>query len=333
VRILILGGTRFVGRHIVDAALERGHEPTLFHRGVSNARIYPELEHIHGDRNTDVGTLRSRGWDAVIDTSGYTPGPVAAAADAVAGAEHYTFISTISVYREPIAPGTDEDSPLAVLPPGSDAGEVTGPTYGPLKVLCEREVHSRFGDRALLVRAGLIVGPLDPTGRLPYWVHRVGQGGDVLAPGHPDRPVQLIDARDLGEWVIRMMELRQGGAFNATGPGQGLTMDGMLRAIDRATGSPSGFEWVDDAFLLERGLTHWKELPFWLPDGNGLFEIDVTRAVAAGLTFRPVEATMADTHQSIVAGDTPVRSGDWLSREREAELLREWRSSGARGGD
>ncbi|MGB7924979.1 MAG: SDR family oxidoreductase [Pyrinomonadaceae bacterium] len=343
-KLLILGGTVFLGRHMVEAALARGHEVTLFNRGRHDAGLFPEVEKLRGDRTVEMDALRGRRWDAVIDTSGYVPTFVRASARLLAGAvEHYTFISSQSVYANFDAPGTDENAPVQTLTlervREAEQIEITNPTiavnygemYGGLKALCERAVEEEMGGRALNIRAGLIVGPYDYSDRFTYWVRRIAQGGEVLAPGKPDRPVQIVDARDLAEWVVRMTEDRRAGIFNATGPDYSLTMRQMLEDCRSASGSDARFVWVDDQFLKDAEVAGWSELPLWLPEEHRIanfLSVDNSRALAAGLTFRP----LADTVRATLAWDaarppeTELRNG--LKRERETELLRAWQSSG-----
>jgi 2'-hydroxyisoflavone reductase len=232
VRLLILGGTRFLGRHLTDAALARGHELTLFTRGQSGPDLYPHLEHLRGNRdpNVDPGltALDGHRWDAVIDTSGYVPRVVGAGVERLRDqATHYTFISSISAYRDFEQVGIDESYPTGTLEDQS-VEQITGDTYGPLKALCERAVQEAFPGRALIVRPGLIVGPHDPTDRFTYWPVRVARGGEVLAPNGPRLPTQIIDARDLAEWTIQQVERFADGVFNATGPAQPLTLGEVL---------------------------------------------------------------------------------------------------------
>jgi len=333
-RFLILGGTRFLGRHLVDAALARGHEVTLFTRGQTNPDLYPTLERLRGDRDPQkddsagLDQLKGRRWDAVVDTSGYVPRGVRAAAERLAvAATHYTFISSISAYRDFAQPGIDETYPVGTLEDES-VEEITGETYGPLKALCEREVERAFPGRALNVRPGLIVGPYDPTDRFTYWPRRMAQGGEVLAPNGPDLPVQVIDARDLAAWIVDQATARATGIHNATGPAAPLGLGAVLDACRRASGSDARVTWTDEAFLLERGVAYWQDLPAVLPEGDpkyaGMARIDASTAVAAGLTFRPIEETVRDTldWDRTRPQDTPLKAG--LTREREAELLREW---------
>lgn len=329
-RILILGGTVFLGRALVEAALARGHQVTLFNRGRSNPELFPNVEKLRGDRENDLSALDGRRWEAVIDTSGYLPRVVRASAEKLVGAaDHYTFISTMSVYADLSEPGIDEDGLLAELDdPTVEA--VTGETYGPLKVLCERAVLDVFGERALILRPGLIVGPHDPTDRFTYWPYRVAQGGEVLAPGRPARLVQFIDVRDLAEWNIRLVEAGKSGIYNAVGPDPQPSMEELLKTCRAVANNDARFTWVSDDFLLEQGVGPWMELPLWVPETReyaGFFAFDNRRAVQNGLTFRLLADTVGAT--MLWAADRPQerpwRAG--LSREREAELLQAWHNS------
>jgi 2'-hydroxyisoflavone reductase len=314
VRLLVLGGTKFLGRAVVGAALGRGHETTIFTRGQTNADLFPEAEHLVGDRTSDLAALDGRRWDAVVDTSGYVPHVVRASAELLSPAsEHYTFVSSISVYREFSQP-VHEESPLDELAEGQPADELLSDyaNYGALKVLCEREVIEAFAGRALAVRAGLIVGPHDPTGRFTYWPHRLARGGEVLAPGPPERPVQFVDVRDLAEWIVSASEQQLTGAFNATS--EPYSFADVVAGAD--------VTWVDDAFLREHGVGEWMELPLWIADEPGqerFHEVDTTKAHGAGLRHRP----LAETIEATLAEAATV-NGVGLSAEREAELLRDW---------
>jgi 2'-hydroxyisoflavone reductase len=327
-RILVLGGTVFLGRDIVGCALQRGHDVTLFNRGQSNPGLFPGVETIRGDRERDLDRLTGRSWEAVIDTSGYLPRIVSASARALSGAApHYTFISTISVYERLPDPGADEHTPVEALPPG--ASEDVLAHYGPLKALCEEEVRGAYGDRSLVIRPGLIVGPWDPTDRFTYWAVRVSEGGEVLAPGSPHRQVQLIDARDLAAWTLELVERGARGTFNATGPTARLTMSGLLEACVRASGSDARLTWVGEDFLLERAVAPWSEMPLWLPESNanarGMLGVSIERALSEGLSFRPLEETAADTlawHREQRGARHQWVAG--MARGREVELLTEW---------
>jgi 2'-hydroxyisoflavone reductase len=324
-RILILGGTVFLGRALVDAALGRGHQLTLFNRGQTNPGLYPGVERLVGDRKVDLSALQGQRWDAVIDTCGYLPSVVARSAAALADSvEHYTFISTESVYASFNQPGIDESAPVGVLS-GEVVEEVTGETYGPLKALCEQAVETALPGRALVVRPGLIVGPYDVSDRFTYWPYRVALGGRVLAPGRPQRPVQFIDVRDLAAWTIRLVEARQTGVFNADGQPEMVNMRSLLETCKAASGSDAQFVWAGDEFLTQNNVGAWMEMPLWIPetdpDAAGFFTISVEKALAAGLAYRPLLETVTDTLSwaRTRPQDYAWRAG--LSRERELELL------------
>jgi len=309
-RILILGGTKFLGRAITEDALVRGHELTLFNRGRTNAGLFPEVEQLHGDRKDELALLEGRTWDAVIDTSGYIPADVRASAEQLRDAGRYVFVSSVSVYAD-FSTGPTESSPVAEL--GElPADELTADfaNYGPLKALAEMEVERVFGERALIVRPGLIVGPHDPTGRFTYWARRLARGGEVLAPGSPERLAQFVDVRDLAEWILTAVEQGLSGTFNATN--DGVAWGELLAGAD--------LTWVTDEFLQEHEVGPWMELPLWLPDPEwaGMHATDVSRAVAAGLRFRALEETLRG------AATAPEADGVGLTPEREAELLAAW---------
>jgi 2'-hydroxyisoflavone reductase len=330
--ILILGGTRFLGRHLVDAALNRGHEVTLFNRGKTNPDLYPDIETLLGDRDSGLDALAGHQWDAVIDTSGYFPRLVRDSAQALVGAvEHYTFISSISVYADEATVSVhsndvlDENSPVGTIEDES-VEEITGETYGPLKALCEQEVQKVFSEGALIIRPGLIVGPYDTSDRFTYWPVRLARGGDVLAPGDPQMPVQIIDARDLAEWNIRMVEDQVTGVFNATGPQPPLTLQKVIETCQQVAGVSAEIVWVSEEFLLEQEVAPFTEMPLWLPEGVwGMSRVNVSRALAAGLKFNPLAETIADT---LAWANTRPADYAWvngLTPEREAELLATWR--------
>ncbi len=325
-KLLILGGTIFVGRHLVEAALARGHQVTLFNRGQHNPDLYPEVEKLRGDRDGNLTALEGRRWDAVIDTCGYVPRIVRASAELLAGAvDHYTFISSISVYPTEDVHHIDENTPVATMEDES-VEEITGETYGPLKALCEQAAAAAVPGRVLNIRPGLIVGPHDPTDRFTYWPQRVARGGDVLAPGRPDAPVQFIDARDLAEWTIDMVEMKQTGLYNTTGPAKPLTMGDFLRACKTTLNSDANFIWAGEAFLLEQQVTPFVEMPLWVPEDAGvLLATDCRKAITAGLTFRPIDETIRDT---LAWDQTRPADREWragLSPQRERELLAKMR--------
>jgi len=326
--LLIIGGTRFLGRALVDEARAAGHTLTLFNRGRSNPTLYPDVEQLHGDRDGGLAVLAGRRWDAVIDTCGYVPRVVRAAADALpAAVDHYTFISTMSVYAEPLAKGTDEAAPVGTIPDES-VEEITGGSYGPLKALCERAATEAMDGRALHVRSGLIVGPHDASDRFSYWPARVARGGEMLAPVSPDYGVQFIDVRDLAAWTLRATAARLTGAYNVTGPERPLPIGRLLDAARDLTGSDAHFTWMSDDFLIAHDVGPYVELPLWVPaEAGGFNSFNIDRALAAGLTFRPVAETVADTLAWLATrpADTVWRAG--LSAEREAQLLAEWHAN------
>lgn len=327
-KLLIIGGTKFLGRHLTEAALQAGHEITLFNRGKTNADLFPDVEHLRGDRDTAEGlaALAGRRWDAVVDTCGYFPRQVRDSATALADAvEHYTFISSISVYTEDIPAQADESGSLRTLA-DETVEEITGETYGGLKVLCEQAAEKAMPNRVLQVRSGLIVGPHDPTDRFTYWPVRVAQGGEVLAPDSPQARMQIIDARDQAEWIIRMAQQRKTGIYNLTGPAHNLTLGEVLETCKQVSGSDASFSWVSEAFLSEKEVAPWSDLPCWIPEAaNNLQKMDIGKALADGLLCRPLADTIRDTlvwHRT--RPDEPLKAG--ISREREAEVLAAWNS-------
>lgn len=323
-RILIIGGTRFLGRHLVEAALDRSHDVTLFNRGKSNPDLFPQLETILGDREHDVNKLNGRIWDAVIDVAGYLPRIVRLSAEVLKeNVARYVFISTISVYRDFKEIGIDESYPVGTLE-NETVEEITGETYGPLKALCEQVVQDIYGVRALIVRPGLIVGPHDPTDRFTYWPVRVARGGDVLTPQRPEAPIQIIDVRDLVDFIIKLIQDNASGVYNATGPDYELTIGKLLEVSKQVAGSDANFRWASVEFLSQHKVESWSDMPTWVPDdeeGVGFSRVDVSKAIAAGLKFRPLEETVRDTLAWAQArpGDHTWRAG--LTAEREAEVL------------
>jgi 2'-hydroxyisoflavone reductase len=340
-KILILGGTIFLGRHLVDAALERGHEVTLFNRGQHGPDLYPRIERLLGDRRGDLQALGGRQWDAVIDTNGYVPSVVLASARLLAGAiGQYVFISTVSVYADVSVIGVDENAPVltmtpeqlreveSIVPPAKGTvARAYGEHYGALKALCEQAVEEYLPGRVLTVRPGLIVGPYDYSDRFTYWPARIARGGEVLALGRPERSVQLIDARDLAEWIIRMVEAGQMGTYNATGPAEPLSMGQILDACKQVSGSDATFTWVDEAFLLGEKVQPWSQLPLWLPEEPelaGFNALGIERALAAGLTFRPIVETARDTLTWDATRPVGEERQAGLAADEEARLLRVW---------
>jgi 2'-hydroxyisoflavone reductase len=328
-KLLILGGTVFLGRHLTDAALARGHEVTLFNRGQHNVDLFPTAEKLRGDRDGDLTALAGRRWDAAIDVHGRVPRIVRMSAELLAPAVgHYTFISTTSVYGDYSIRNMAEDAPLATIADPT-VEDPTGPNYGPLKVLSEQAVEAALPGRTLVVRPGLIVGPHDPTNRFTYWPHRVAQGGDLLAPDGPTHPARFIDARDLADWTVRMIESGATGTYNARGPNETLTFGELLDTCKTITGSDARFVWVDEQFLLDAGVKPYTEIPLWipnLPERAGFYSVNSGKAIAASLTFRPVAETIRDilAWDATQPPDAPRPSG--LRPERERELLTIWRA-------
>ena len=325
--LLILGGTRFLGPEIVDAAKASGWTITLFNRGKTNPGLFPDLEKLQGDRNNDLKSLVGRSFDAVIDTSGYFPRQVKDSA-ALLGktAKQYVFVSSISVYADLGKPGVDETAPVAVLTDPT-VEKVTEETYGGLKALCEAAAETAMPGRVTNVRPGLIVGPNDGTDRFTYWPVRVAKGGQVLAPNRPEDPVELIDVRDLASWIVRTIDTKTFGVFNATSAP--IKVGDMLEACKAASGSDASFMWVDAVFLKAQKVEEWSDLPVWTSPagsdaGGGL--VKNTRAVAKGLTFRPIKATAKDTLDwwKKQPKERTARLKSGLSEEREAAVLAAW---------
>jgi 2'-hydroxyisoflavone reductase len=328
--ILVIGGTVFLGRAFVKIALERGHRLTLFNRGKSNPGLFPEAERLIGDREADLSILEGRKWDVVVDTCGYIPRIVQRSAELLAGAaDHYTFISTVSVYGDLSAPHIDECANVGVLE-DETIEEVTGETYGPLKALCEQAAMKAMPGHVLVVRPGLIVGPHDVSDRFTYWVLRVSEGGEVLAPEPPTMPVEFIDVRDLAEWILRMVDVRQTGIYNAVGPGQLMTMEHFLNTCKMVSASDARFTWIEGAFLMQNDVQPWSEMPMWLPaedpEFSGIFAINGEKALNAGLIHRPVKGTIADTLAWARTRPDGYEMKAGISRQREDELLRRWKS-------
>jgi 2'-hydroxyisoflavone reductase len=341
-KLLIIGGSRFLGRHLVTASLARDHEVTVFNRGQSNSKNPAGVETIRGDRNTDLAKLEGRRWDAVIDTCGLFPRAVTAAGQALStSVSSYVFISSQSVYANVSAKGVSEDAPVKTFTyeqlqkanelesSGQTSAAAVGDLYGGLKALCERAAEEVMSGRVLNIRPGLIVGPYDYTDRFTYWLVRVVQGGEVLAPGRPDYAVQFIDARDLANWIVTMIEKKQSGIYNANGlPGK-LTMRELLEASKAASGSDAQFTWVDEKFLLDEKVTAWSEMPLWLPEEaaphlKGFMFVSSGKAMSAGLELRPLAETVCDTlawyQKCCPVGE--LKAG--ISLEKEKALLKKW---------
>jgi len=332
--LLILGGTRFLGPEIVEAAKKSGWTITLFNRGKSNPGLFPELEQLHGDRNESVKALEGRTWDAVVDTSGYFPRQIRMAMDALKGnVGQYVFISSISVYADTSKPGMDETAKVATIP-DETTEKVTEESFGALKALCEQAAEKAMPGRVTNIRPGLIVGPNDASDRFTYWPVRVAKGGEVLAPGAPTDPVQFIDVRDLGEWTIRLLDAKVSGVFNATGPAKPLGIGELLDACKAVSGSDARFSWVPAGFLEERKVEAWSDMPVWLPPAGetaGANRTRIDRALAKGLTFRPLTVTVKDTLDwwAKQPKERQAKPKAGLSAEREAQVLKAWHERSA----
>lgn len=332
--ILILGGTAFLGPAIVESALERGHSITLFNRGKTNPDLFPKVERIKGDRDPEKdeglnGLMNDMTWDVCIDTSGYFPRHVKASAELLAPrVGQYVFVSSVSVYPDDGTKNVTEEMPVATIE-DETVEKIDGQTYGPLKALCEQAAEAALPGRTLNVRPGLIVGPRDRSDRFTYWPVRVRRGGEMLCPNSPNDLLQVIDVRDLGDWMLDMCEQSVNGVFNLVGPEGRLTFGEMLGTCRQVSGSNAEFTWVDTEFIETNEIAPWAELPCWLPSEGeyaGWGTTSNAKALAAGLTFRPLADTVRDT---LAWWDTlpeerrtKMRSG--IAPEREAELLKKW---------
>jgi 2'-hydroxyisoflavone reductase len=345
-KILFLGGTGFLGPHAVNYALARGHEVSLFNRGNRNEAMFPHLEEFIGNRdpNVDEGlkpleaaVAAGRKWDVVVDTSGYVPRVVSASAELLNdAAEQYIFISSISVYADASPSGITEDAPVATMEDETD--ETVNQYYGALKALCEQAAERAFPGKATNIRPGLIVGPKDPTNRFGWWPARVAKGGKVLAPPAAD-PVQVIDVRDLAEFIVKSAEQRVVGVYNAVGPDRVLTVGEMLAACKKVSGSDAEFVHADAAFLAEHDVQAWRELPVWTEPGSpfgGFGSVSNARAVAAGMTFRSIEDTCRATLEWWNGISEAPKAAMWdpaqtghMTAEREAEIIAAWEAKQA----
>ncbi len=327
-RILFVGGTRFVGRAMVEVAVARDHDVTLLHRGQSDNPVFSDVEHLRADRDGDLSLLDDRTFDATVDVCAYVPRHVRTLAEALDGrGGHHVFISTMSVYADTDAPGLDEDSSLISIE-DPETEEITGETYGGLKALCEDAAKSAYGaDQLTVIRPTYVVGPHDHTGRFTWWVRRIARGGAVLVPGPHDAPMQVIDARDQGEWTITLAEKRKAGYYNSVSPTPPYGFGDLLEAAVRAVGAhDTELVWVDAAWLGEQG-ENGQSLPLWT-EGSYEYTLaaDPTRAFAAGLSPRPLTETISDTWDWIKDKQPPLVSGWGISEGREAELLAAWRA-------
>lgn len=333
-RILMLGGTGFIGPHMVRYAVERGHEVSIFTRGRSEVDLPASVERLVGDRNDDHSALEGRTWDVVLDNNAQDYRWVQNSTELLAGSvDQYIFVSSISAYdlsgaddaadRVRQEPLVDEDYATIMPPDGWSDGDDAD--YGLMKAHCERIAHAAFPGGTTVVRPGLIVGPGDLTDRFTYWPVRMHGGGEVLAPGNPDHANQVIDQRDLSEWMVRLAENRTTGDFNATGPGERLSMGSMLQQISDAVETPHELTWVTQEFLDAQGVQPWSDLPAWIP-GAALMYVDVRDAVASGLTFRSLGDTTRDLLEWDLARPEEERQNRrfGMSRERELEVLAAW---------
>jgi 2'-hydroxyisoflavone reductase len=325
-RILFVGGTRFVGRAMAEAAIDAGHEVTLLHRGHSDEPAFDGVEQLRADRNEDLTVLEDREFDATIDVCAYVPRHVTSLAEALDGrGGHHVFISTMSVYADTDKPGLGEDAELVRLP-DSNAEEVTGETYGGLKVRCEEAAQSAYDDDALtIVRPTYVVGPHDHTGRFTWWVRRIARGGEVLAPGPPDAPIQVIDARDQANWVMSLTEQGKAGIYNSVSPTPPFGFGDLLDATVRAVGpSDTQLTWADGPWLSQQGENH-QSLPLWTEGSHEwTLAADPAHSLSSGLSPRPLTQTVADTWDWIQQAQPPMVQGWGVSADREQELLTMW---------
>jgi nucleoside-diphosphate-sugar epimerase len=325
-KLLFLGGTRFVGLHMVQVALDRGHEVTLFNRGKYNPTVFPQLESIKGERDGGLDALRGRQWDSVIDVSGWVPRHVHDSATMLRdNVGHYCYISTLSVYADLTPRLIGEDEPLGQLDDES-IEEVTSDTYGPLKALCERKADEAMPGRVLHLRPGIVVGPSDYTDRFTYWPRRVSQGGEVLVPGKGQEPVRYIDGRDLALFTIKMVEEGQTGAYNCIGPKELLTMRAMLEECNKVTNSAAELTWVDAEFIKQQTVMPSLSLPFWYePNSLGHYMFDNSKANAAGMIYRPLSQTISELLAWDNTRHKDEKKNTGLQPEEEKALLQAWR--------
>ena len=332
-KVLVLGGTGYIGPHIVRALVAAGHTVTLFNRGKTHAEMFPELEKLHGDRDGRLEALQGRQWDAVIDDAGFVPRIVEQSAKLLApSVKQYVFVSTISVYKDLAKPGMDETAAVDELP--ADAAESDKRLYGPFKAACEKVVETAFPGRATILRPGVIVGPGDPTGRFTNWASRLADGGEVLAPGDGSTPVQYIDVRDLAAFVARIVADDTTGTYNVLAPEHVTPIKGFLAQINAATGNHATIVWVPADFLDKQGVSGWSDMPLWLDakgDYAGIGAQSNQRAIAKGLTFHPLAETVKDTLawlQTVPEADRPKLASTGISRDREAKVIAAWRAHG-----
>lgn len=320
-KLLVIGGTVFLGRHIVSQALAAGHEVTVLNRGTNILEEQSAAQHLIADRESNLEVLAGRKFDAVIDTCGYKPEVVRKSAEALSkSTDNYIFVSTISVYGEFPKPGITESDQIKYTPQGEEGN------YGSLKADCEKVVIEVFPDKSLIIRPGLIVGPFDQSDRFTYWPARILAGGRILAPGRPSRAVQFINVRDLAAWILKLAESGQHGVFNATGPREKLTMQQFLTTCQETIVSKSELVWINDDVLLIAEIQPWIQLPLWIPhndlDNIGFMQLDCSKAFQAGLTIRPLGETIIDVLSWDRTRDSSLPRKAGLSLERESELLK-----------
>lgn len=334
-KLLIIGGTGFLGRYLVDAALKHGHCVTVFNRGRNNDILGSEVEKLVGDRKEDLEALKGRQWDGAIDTCGLAPWEVKKSAEMLASSvEHYTFISSISVYSKLDEPGIDENTEVSVLSEEEieemktdSTGEALYKYYGAAKYLCEQEAERAMPGRVLNVRPGLLVGAYDRSDRFTYWVRRIAMGGEVLCPGNPDAPVQFIDTSDIAEWIIRSCEKGVVGVFNATGPKYPLTLGVLLENIKETSKSNAVLKWVSEDFLSNNSVQYWSDMPLWVPEGinsPGFLSADIKKALNEGLEFRSLSQTIQSILDWDDTRDKSVKLKAGITQDRERELLSLW---------
>lgn len=338
-RVLVLGGTGFIGPFQIRYAMERGHTVTMFNRGRTNPGLFPEVERLIGDRDGELDALRGREWDVVLDNSGFYPRMVRESAELLKDSVgRYLFVSSISVYDIALERGQDEyEAPIATMTDPADESEPPyGPSYGARKALCEDAVREVFGDdRSIVVRPGVIAGVGDPTDRIRHWIARVDRGGDILVPGKPEDRVQFIDAYDLTAWSVRMLEQGDAGLFNAVGPEAPLSLAELVYGIRAISSSRVAFTWVDEEFLAEQDVPPFAYMP-WLPSTSPMSAfnyVNNSRALGTGLTFRPLAETALDMLDEYRAAPGERRAQGFGRRggvpwDREAELIALWQERG-----
>jgi 2'-hydroxyisoflavone reductase len=325
VKLLVIGGTRFVGRAFVEQAVRGGHDVAVFHRSVCEPEDFPSVEHLHGDRDGQLGLLRGRSWDAVLDTCAYVPRAVREATAVLQDfAGHYTLVSTLSVHPDDMPAGSTEQAAIH-QPPFPQTETVTDDTYGPLKVACEHEATEAFGNRCLIIRPGYIVGPHDPSDRFTFYLRRAAGGGEMAAPGPPDAPLQVIDVRDLAAFMLGRIEAADGGVYGVVGPAEPIVMHEVLETAREVAAADTTFTWLSEGFLDAVGEQAQQWFPMWEPQFPGVHTYDAAKAVAVGLRCRPIAETVADTLAwDQERGYPDLRTG--LSAEMETELLATWHS-------